>query len=130
MQLEGAAGSESCALLLVPRAVAHGHDDAARPLSSADSCKAPLMGIRPRSRRAACREEPCVRLGYCGGDDRWLTASDLDGETADAVVDAVLVVEGLDPATVDSSQRAQIMAIVDDWLFAPYGRGQRSGLPR
>jgi hypothetical protein len=88
------------------------------------------MGVRPRSRRAACREELCVRLGYCGGDDRWLTPSDLDGETADAVVDAVLVVEGLDPATVDPSQRAQILDIVDDWLFAPNGRGQRSGLPR
>jgi hypothetical protein len=71
-----------------------------------------------------------VRLGYCGGDERWLTPSDLDGETADAVVDAVLVVEGLDPATVDPNQRAQIMAIVDDWLFAPEGCGQRSGLPR
>ena len=70
-----------------------------------------------------------MRLGYCGGD-RWLTPSDLDGETAGAVVDAVLVVEGLEPAMVDSSQRAQIMAIVDDWLFAPNGRGQRSGLPR
>jgi hypothetical protein len=71
-----------------------------------------------------------VRLGYCGGDERWLMPSDLDGETADAVIDAVLVVEGLDPATVDPDQRAQIMAIVDDWLFAPDGRGQRSGLPR
>jgi hypothetical protein len=87
------------------------------------------MGVRPRSRRAACREELCVRLGYCGGD-RWLTPSDLDGETTDAVVDAVLVVEGLDPATADPSQRVQIAAIVDDWLFAPNGRGQRSGLPR
>jgi hypothetical protein len=71
-----------------------------------------------------------VRLGYCGGDDRWLAPSDLDGDTADAVVDSVLVVEGLDPATVDPRQRAQIMAIVDDWLFAPDGRGRRSGLPR
>jgi hypothetical protein len=71
-----------------------------------------------------------VRLGYWGVDERWLTPSDLDGETAEAVVDTVLVVEGLDPARVDSSQRAQIMTVVDDWLDAPDGRGQRSGLPR
>ena len=43
------------------------------------------MGVRPRSRRAACREELCVRLGYCGGDGRWLTPSGLDAEKADAV---------------------------------------------
>ena len=87
------------------------------------------MGVRPRSRREACREELCVRLGYCGGD-RWLAPSDLEGETADAVVDAILVVEGLDLATVDPRQRAQVSAVVDDWLFAPNGRGHRSGLPR
>lgn len=84
---------------------------------------------RPSSRRAALREELCVRLGYCGGE-WWLTSCDLDAETPDAVVDAVLVVEGLDPARVDGRQRAQIMAVVEDWLFAPDGRGQRSGLPR
>jgi hypothetical protein len=56
--------------------------------------------------------------------------SDFDGETPDEVVDAVLVVEGLDPAEVDPRQRAQIMAVVVDWLFDPHGRGERSGLPR
>jgi hypothetical protein len=56
--------------------------------------------------------------------------SDLDGDTVDAVVDAVLVVEGLDPTAADPSQRGQIRAVVDAWLFAPDGRGQRSGLPR
>jgi hypothetical protein len=88
------------------------------------------MGFLPRSRREACREELCVRLGYCGGGDRWLLLSGLEGETADDVVDTVLVVEGLDPVMVDRTQRAQIRAVVDDWLFAPHGRGRRSGLPR
>src|SRR3954451_4410600 len=41
----------------------------------------------------------CTYLGYCGGDRR-LSPSDLDGDTVDAVVDAVLVGEGLDPTTV------------------------------
>ena len=71
-----------------------------------------------------------MRLGYCGGDDGYLTADDLVGETADAVVDAVLTVEGLNPVTVDSGQRSHIKAIVDDLLFHPYGRGEKSGLPR
>lgn len=87
------------------------------------------MGERPESRRAACRQELCARLGYCGGD-RWLTPSDLDGETSDAVVDTVLVVEGLDPRAVGAGQRAQVKAVVDAWLFAPSGRGARSGLHR
>jgi hypothetical protein len=45
-------------------------------------------------------------------------------------LDAVLLVEGLDPVMVDSVQRVQIKAIVDDWLFASDGQGHRSGLPR
>lgn len=84
---------------------------------------------RPTSRRAACRDELCARLGYCGSNDRYSTADDLTGETATEVVDAVLVAEGLNPVTADSGQRAQIKAIVYDWLFDPYGRGARSGLP-
>jgi len=61
-----------------------------------ETCEAAWMASRPSSRREACREEReelCVRLGYGGGDERWLLPSDLDGETADAVVDAVLVAE-------------------------------------
>lgn len=71
-----------------------------------------------------------MRLGYCGGDTRWSVESDFDAKTPDEIVDAVLVVEGLDPAVVDPNQRAQIRAVVVDWLFDPQGRGERSGLPR
>ena len=39
-----------------------------------------------------------MRLGYCGGDTRWSVESDFDAATPDEVVDAVLVVEGLNPA--------------------------------
>lgn len=92
--------------------------------------EAPRVPSEQRSRRAACREELCARLGYCGGDTRWLVESDLDGDSPDEVVDAVLLVEGLDPVMVDSGQRAQIKAVVVDWLFDPAGRGERSGLPR
>jgi hypothetical protein len=86
------------------------------------------MASQQRSRRSACREELCARLGYCG-DSRWLEASDLEGDTPDAVVESVLAVEGLDPTTVDSHQRTQIRAVVVDWLFDPHGRGERSDLP-
>lgn len=71
-----------------------------------------------------------MRLGYCGGDTRWSVESDFDGETPDEVVDAVLVVEGLDPGVVDPRQRAQIRAVVVEWLFDPQGKGATSGLPR
>ena len=71
-----------------------------------------------------------MRLGYCGGETRWSVESDFDSDTPDAVVDTVLVVEGLDPADVDPGQRAQLLAVVIDWLFDPQGRGERSGLPR
>ena len=84
----------------------------------------------PRSRREACRQELCTRLGYCEGKERYLTEDDLDADTADEVVDAVLIFEGLDPVVADSKQRAQIKAVVHDWLFDPDGRGKRSGLPR
>ena len=53
-----------------------------------------------------------------------------NSDTPYVVVDAVLVVEGLDPVMADSNQRAQIKVIVVDWLFDPHGRGERSGLPR
>ena len=56
--------------------------------------------------------------------------SDFDGKSPDEVVDAVVAVEGLDPAAVDPNQRAQIRAVVVDWLFDPQGRGARSSLPR
>ena len=56
--------------------------------------------------------------------------SDFDGETPNQVVDAVLLLEGLDPTTVDRRQRDQILAVVIDWLFDPEGRGELSGLPR
>ena len=88
-----------------------------------------VMPFPPTTRRAACREELCARLGPCGGEGRYLSEEDLDGRTTDAVVDAVLTVEGLDPATTDSGQRAQIEAVVKDWLFDPNGRGEQSGLP-
>ena len=71
-----------------------------------------------------------MRLGYCGGQAGWLGESDLNADTPDAVVDAVLVREGLDPLTADAAQRAEIRAVVEDWLFDPSGRGARSGLPR
>jgi hypothetical protein len=71
-----------------------------------------------------------VRLGYCGGEARYSVESDFDGNTPDEVVEAVLVVEGLDPAAVDPNQRAQIRTVVVDWLFDPQGRGERSGSPR
>ena len=88
------------------------------------------MGQSASPRRAAFLDELCAQLGYCGGEHR-LMEGDLEHlSTADAVVEAVLVAEGLDPVMVDRHQRARLIDVVDDRLFAPSGRGHRSGLPR
>jgi hypothetical protein len=56
------------------------------------------MGSRPESRRAALPHELCVQHGYCND----LGADALtDARGVDQVVDAVLIAEGLDPATCD-----------------------------
>jgi hypothetical protein len=70
--------------------------------------------------------------GYCGSPSgRRLTVSDLDDFGApDSVVDAVLAAEGLSPIDIDNGAREQLRRLADDWLFAPSGRGARSGLPR
>ncbi len=84
------------------------------------------MGHRPDSRRAALLQELCGRYGYCNQ----LTADALtDARSADEVVDAVLIAEGLDPVKCSRATRAQLAAVVDGWLFDPHGRGARSGLP-
>lgn len=84
----------------------------------------------PTTRRAACREEVCVRLGYCGGDGRWSDEEDFAGETPDEVVDSVLAVEGLDSSVVPSGQHSQLRELIVAWLFDPHGKGEASGLPR
>jgi hypothetical protein len=85
-----------------------------------------LAGLRPaRVRWSACHSTRAPG-SVIAVDTRWLVESDLEGDT----VDAVPVVEELEPVIVDSRQRAQITAAVNDWLFASHGRGKRSGLPR
>jgi hypothetical protein len=77
-------------------------------LGAAAPWKTSAVGFKPGSRREACRYEVCAKLGYCGDTGRWSNESDFEGETPDEVVDAVFVLEGLDPATADPRQRAQI----------------------
>jgi hypothetical protein len=97
---------------------------AANPLTMRDFR---AMGSRPESRRAALLHELCARHGYCNDLD---ADSFTDARDVDAVVDAVLVAEGLDPATCERATRAPLAEAVNDWLFDPQGRGVRSGLPR
>ena len=85
------------------------------------------MGSRPESRREALLHYLCVRYGYCSDLD---VAAMTDALSAEEVVEAVLVAEGLDPAKCDAKTRASLAATVDDWLFDPHGRGAKSGLPR
>jgi len=73
----------------------------------------------------------CVTRGWClgsAGDDIVRNALD---EGIEAVVDALICeeLELPDPALCDSSTRRWLREAVDDWLFAPYGRGSNPGLP-
>jgi hypothetical protein len=54
----------------------------------------------------------------------------LDGATSAAeVVDLIIRAEGFDPLMWDTGMRREMIAIADDWLFAPRGRGAASGKP-
>jgi len=85
------------------------------------------VGSRPESRREALLHELCVHYGYCND----LGAKVLtNARSSEDVVQAVLVAEGLDPATFDRKIQASLLAAVDDWLFDPQGRGGKSKLRR
>jgi hypothetical protein len=84
------------------------------------------VGWAPRTRREALLYELCSHHGYFGIG---LSADELvDGLTAEDIADIVLRREGLNPA-IDRRQRQRLIAIVEDWLFDPQGRGASSGLP-
>lgn len=48
--------------------------------------------------------------------------------TAAAVTELIMRREGLDPL-IDRKQYERVEAAAQDWLYAPNGRGARSGLP-
>ena len=86
------------------------------------------MGYRPRSRREALLYELCARGGYCSTG---LAVDDLTAElSADEITEMLLRGEGLDPVMTDRKQSADVLRMVQDWLFDPRGRGASSGLPR
>jgi hypothetical protein len=53
-----------------------------------------------------------------------------DEQSADEIVEMVLCGEGFDPLMTDRKFRDPVARMVEDWLFAPRGRGVKSGLPR
>jgi hypothetical protein len=84
------------------------------------------MGFRPKTRREALLYELCASYGYCND----LGASALTNiDSANEIVQAILVAEDLDPVTCDRKTEAQLLQVVNDWLFDPHGRGAKSGLP-
>ena len=89
------------------------------------------MGERPSTVVEAALYELCVTYGYCNHSPELDALIVRPPETAEELVDAVLAAEGvdLDPALADKAERAQLRAVVVDWLFAPDGKGARSGLP-
>jgi hypothetical protein len=80
----------------------------------------------PNTRRHVVLTELCRQFGFC----THLRDADLEGLTsADEVVDMVIRAEGLDPVMWDTGMRRSMIAIADDWLFAPRGRGAASEKP-
>jgi hypothetical protein len=80
----------------------------------------------PSTRRYVVLTELCRQQGFCTD----LQDTDLEGATsADEVVDMVIRAEGLDPLMWDRKMRRGMIAIADDWLFAPHGRDATSGKP-
>ena len=72
----------------------------------------------------------CVTYGHCLPPEQQAVLLADPPQTADAFVDAVLRAEGDDPVTYDRHARADLTAIIEDWLFDDgSGKGSRSGLP-
>jgi len=86
------------------------------------------MGIKPTSRVEALLSELCERLGYCLPQDEWDTLLANPPADVDSFADAVLSADGLDVAVMDTVQRRQVTALVDDWP-GDSGKGAASGLP-
>jgi hypothetical protein len=79
--------------------------------------------------------ELCVTYGYCLPPDKEAALVAQPPADLEAFVDAVLsadgaIAEGIDPRLADAGMRAQVAAVLRDWLFDDgQGKGTRSGLP-
>ncbi|WP_157592382.1 hypothetical protein [Solirubrobacter soli] len=80
----------------------------------------------PDTRRYVVLTGLYVRYGFCTS----LRDEDLSrAASATEVVDLIIETEGLDPQMSDTQMRREMIAIADDWLFAPRGCGAASGKP-
>ena len=82
------------------------------------------------SRAEAALEELCVRLGYCSFEYEALRLLVAAPDSPDDFADAVFLANGLDPELIDRRARAEVVGVINGWLFEDGGRGAKSGLPR
>jgi hypothetical protein len=89
------------------------------------------MARPPATRVASLLTQICLSRGWCLGPVGDAIVRDALGDGLDAVVDALISeeLELPDPAQCDGATRQWLSESVDDWLFAPRGRGATSGLP-
>lgn len=87
------------------------------------------MGRRPGSRIEALLEELCVEYGYCISDADRARIVDNPPPDPDAFLTEVFLVEGRDATDLDLRDRAELVRLIDDWLFGTDGRGTESKLP-
>ena len=84
------------------------------------------MSFKPASRREALLEELKARHGYTVNP---IVPASLTADlSAGAIAEMVLRAEGLEPE-MDREQYADVLRIVQDWLFDAHGRGTESRLP-
>jgi hypothetical protein len=77
----------------------------------------------------ALLDELCVKYGWCLGPDDRAGLLQADAPDAEAIADAIVDGELGDADVCDAKTRRWLIAMIDDWLFDPSGRGAGSGLP-
>lgn len=86
------------------------------------------MGYKPTTRIDGIFYDLVVRYGWgMYGDSSALRST--PPEDVSEFVDALLIIDGRDPAYASRTDRRLVATLVRDWVFDPAGRGARSGLP-
>ncbi len=86
------------------------------------------MGDKPRTLIDGIFDDLIVRYGWgMYGDSSELRRN--PPETVDRFVDQLLAIDGRLPDLVTRADLRLLRETVNDWVFDPSGRGEKSGLP-
>lgn len=86
------------------------------------------MGYKPTTRIDGIFDDLIVTYGWgMYGDSSPLRRN--PPETLDQFVDELLRIDGRIPEVALREDRRFLESVVNDWIFDPFGRGAKSGLP-